>query len=187
MVGEIRDAETAKLAVQAALTGQIVLSTLHTNNSVGVIPRLVDMGVEAFLLPTALNLMISQRLVRRLCDACKKPENATPEVQQIIKTELALLPTEARKNIKFGEPYQVYHAEGCKVCKGKGATGRIALFEVMTMTRELEEIIASGVEEGKILDEARRQGMITMRQDGILKALAGTVSMEEVLRESTES
>ncbi len=187
MVGEIRDAETAKLAVQAALTGQIVLSTLHTNNAAGVIPRLVDMGVEAFLLPTALNLMISQRLVRRLCDSCKKAESATPDVQKLIKNEISLLSEESRKNIKYGEPYQIYHAPGCKVCKDKGAIGRIAIFEVMTMTRELENVIASGVEEGKIVDEARRQGMITMRQDGILKALAGVVSMEEVLRESTES
>jgi type IV pilus assembly protein PilB len=187
MVGEIRDAETAKLAVQAALTGQIVLSTLHTNNAAGVIPRLIDMGVEAFLLPTALNLMISQRLVRRLCDSCKKAENASPEMQELIKKEISLLPEETRKNIKYSEPYQVYHAPGCKVCKGKGAIGRIAIFEVMTMTRELEAIISSGIEEGKVIDEAKRQGMVTMRQDGISKALAGTVSMEEVLRESTES
>ncbi|MCL5224373.1 MAG: Flp pilus assembly complex ATPase component TadA, partial [Patescibacteria group bacterium] len=152
MVGEIRDTETAKLAVQAALTGQIVLSTLHTNNAVGVIPRLVDMGVESFLLPTSLNLMVSQRLVRRLCDSCKKAEEATPDMQELIEKELGLLPTEARKNIKYSKPFKIYHAPGCKVCKGKGAIGRIALFEVMTMTRELEEAVASGVEESKIID-----------------------------------
>lgn len=185
MIGEMRDPETAKLAVQAALTGQIVLSTLHTNDAVGVIPRLIDMGVEPYLLPTALNLMIAQRLVRRLCDSCKKAEDASPEVQAILKKELELMPESARKEIK--EPYQVYHAPGCKVCKGKGAIGRIAIFEVMAMTRELDQIISSGVDEGKLQDEARRQGMITMRQDGIIKALKGMVNIEEVLRESTES
>ncbi len=187
MVGEIRDRETAKLAIEAALTGQIVLSTLHTNNAAGVIPRLIDMGAEPFLLPTALNLMISQRLVRRLCDSCKKEEEASADIQEIIRTELRKLPEEARKAVKYAEPYKVYHAPGCKVCKGKGAIGRIAIFEVMAMTRELESIISSGVEEGKLIDEGKRQGMITMRQDGILKALEGTVAIEEVLRESTES
>ncbi len=187
MVGEIRDTETAKLAVQAALTGQIVLSTLHTNNSVGVMPRLIDMGVEPFLLPSSLNLMVSQRLVRRLCNSCKKATAAPPDLQEIIKTELDKLPADSKKDIKYKAPYQVYHAPGCNVCKGKGAIGRVAMFEVLTMTRELENVISSGMSEGKINDEAKRQGMITLRQDGIIKALDGTVAIEEVLRESTES
>ncbi len=187
MVGEIRDTETAKLAVQASLTGQIVLSTLHTNNAVGVIPRLIDMGVEPFLLPSSLNLMVSQRLVRRLCNSCKKPEAASQDIQGIIKAELGKLPADAKKNLNYKEPYQVYRAPGCKVCKDKGAVGRVAIFEVLTMTRELGDIITSGVSEGKVLDEAKRQGIITLRQDGILKALEGLVGIEEVLRESTES
>ena len=187
MVGEIRDTETAKLAVQAALTGQIVLSTIHTNNSVGVIPRLIDMGVEPFLLPSSLNLMVAQRLVRRLCNSCKKAETAPDEVQEIIESELGKLSSEAKKGVTYKKPYQIYHAPGCAVCKGKGATGRVAMFEVLAMTRELENIVSTGVSEGKIVEEAKRQGMITLRQDGILKALEGLVSMEEVLRESTES
>ncbi|MEK7195931.1 MAG: GspE/PulE family protein [Patescibacteria group bacterium] len=187
MVGEIRDTDTAKLAVQAALTGQIVLSTLHTNNAVGVIPRLVDMGVEPFLLPSTLNVMLSQRLVRRLCDNCKKAEAAPPDIAKIIKDEIAGINPEDRARIKYKEPYQIYHAPGCPVCKNKGAIGRIALFEVFSMTRELENIINSSPVEGKIRDEAKRQGMLTMRQDGIIKALGGIVSMEEVIRESAAS
>lgn len=187
MVGEIRDTETAKLAVQAALTGQIVLSTLHTNNAVGVIPRLIDMGIEPFLLPSTLNVMLSQRLVRRLCDNCKKAETAPPDIAKIIKDEVTGINPEDRARIKYQEPYQIYHSPGCSVCKNKGATGRIALFEVFSMTRELETIINISPVESKIRDEAKRQGMLTMRQDGIMKALDGIVSMEEVIRESAAS
>src|SRR3989344_1675537 len=187
MVGEIRDTETAKLAIHAALTGQVVLSTLHTNNAISVVIRLIDMGVEPFLLPSSLNLMLSQRLVRRLCDNCKKPGSVSPEIITIVKDELAKLSPEARNGLKYKEPYGFYHAPGCKVCKGKGATGRIALFEVLSMSREIENIISSGPTEGKLYDEARRQGMLTLRQDGILKALEGVVSIEEVLRETASS
>ncbi|MCX6703027.1 MAG: GspE/PulE family protein [Candidatus Wolfebacteria bacterium] len=191
MVGEIRDEETAGLAVHAALTGHVVLSTLHTNNSLGVIPRLIDMKVDAFLLPSALNLMIAQRLISRLCDNCKKSEVAPPEVQGIIKKNLAALPKEILEGLKtkiknIDGPYETYHAPGCEACKGKGIIGRVALFEVLSMTRELQEVISSGANEHKILEEAKRQGMVDLRQDGILKALEGLVSIEEVVRETTE-
>lgn len=176
MVGEIRDTETAGLAVHAALTGHIVFSTLHTNNAVGVIPRLIDMKVDAFLLPSALNLMLGQRLVTMLCQACKKAEEANADISAIIKKELP----EAKA------PYMIYHAKGCTVCKGKGIVGRMALFEVLAMTRELSVIVASGASAAKIQEEAHRQGMITMRQDGIAKALQGLVAIEEVLKETSE-
>ena len=185
MIGEIRDTETAELAVHAALTGHVVLSTLHTNNSIGVIPRLIDMKVQGFLLPAALNLMLAQRLVSKMCSNCKKPEPASAEIQQIIKKELSKLPPDAKAKT-YGEPYQIYRAAGCDVCKGKGSIGRLALFEILKMTPELEKIINSGPTEGKILEEAKRQGIISLRQDGILKALEGLVSIEEVLRETTE-
>ena len=181
MVGEIRDSETAALAVHAALTGHIVLSTLHTNNAVGVIPRLVDMKVQPFLLPSSLNLMVSQRLVGRLCQNCKKAAEAPPALAEIIGKTLTAL------NVKnYKEPYKIYHSEGCDVCKHKGIVGRVAIFEVFAMTPELTEIITAGISENKILSEARRQGMMTMRQDGILKALQGVVSLEEILRETEE-
>jgi type IV pilus assembly protein PilB len=187
MVGEIRDNETAELAIHAALTGHVVLSTLHTNNAVGVIPRLIDMGAQPFILPATLNLMLSQRLVRQLCDKCRKAEVAPPEIQEIIKKELDKLPAEDKASLKYQGPYQIYHAPGCNACKSKGFTGRVGLFEAFVMTRELEEIISSGASEGKIYDEARRQGMISMRQDGVLKSLDGMVAMEEVLRETAET
>ena len=187
MVGEIRDNETANLAVQAALTGHVVLSTLHTNDAAGVIPRLMDMGVAPFLLPSSLNIMLAQRLVRRLCNDCKKEEEASPEIQKIIEEELGKLAPEVRETIKFKPPYKVYRAPGCDKCKGKGTSGRIAIYEVMKMTRELENIITSGANEGDVRDEGKRQGMVSLRQDGIIKALEGTVSIEEILRETTET
>jgi len=180
MVGEIRDNETAGLAVHAALTGHVVLATLHTNDAVGVIPRLIDMDVEPFLLPAALNVMISQRLVRRLCQSCKKATGASQEVQRIIQEEIESMPEAVKK--KFTPPYKIYHSEGCKECNNKGFVGRIALFEGFGMTRELEEVVNTSPTEGKIRDEAEKQGMVTLRKDGIIKALEGLVSMEDVLR-----
>ena len=184
MVGEIRDNETAGLAVQAALTGHVVLSTLHTNNSAGVIPRLIDMKVEPFLLPVSLNLMMAQRLVGQLCSNCKAPEDAPADLQKIIKHTLDELKPELRE--KYAEPYKIYHAKGCDVCKSKGILGRMALYEVLKMSPAIEDIIAEGVTINKIVKEAKAQGMITLRQDGVMKALDGFVSMEEVMRETEE-
>jgi len=187
MVGEVRDKETASLAVHAALTGHVVLATLHTNNAVGVIPRLIDMEVDPFLLPPALNVMISQRLVRRLCQQCKEARVAPSEMQKLIIGEMSKLSDATSGKNKYKEPYKVYYSKGCKECGGKAFMGRIALFEGFSMTRELEEIVISSPAEGKIEDEAKRQEFITLRQDGIMKALDGIVTIEEVLRETTES
>jgi len=187
MVGEIRDGETASLAVQAALTGHVVLSTLHTNNAAGVIPRLLDMGVAPFILAPSLNIMLAQRLIRRLCDNCKKLENVSLEIDKIIKDELSKLAKEVRETVPYNPPYKIYKAPGCVKCKGKGTVGRVALYEVMKMTRELEDIISLGASEGKIRDEGLRQGMVSLRQDGIMKALDGIVSIEEVLGETAET
>ena len=184
MVGEIRDSETAALAVHAALAGHIVFSTLHTNNAAGVVPRLIDMKVDSFLLPSALNLMLSQRLVGAMCQKCKIAEEAGGDLLKIIIEELNKLSVELKNN--FQKPYKIWHAKGCSECGGKGVVGRTALFEVLEMTRELGEIITSGVSENKIESESIRQGMITLRQDGILKALQGLVSLEEVLKETSE-
>jgi len=183
MVGEIRDVETAQLTIHAALTGHIVLSTIHTNNAAGVIPRLMDMRVDSFLLPSSLNLMMAQRLVGKICQNCKKSEAPSEKISAIIKKELENLPAELKAKVK---EMKIYHSPGCKECKDKGIIGRVALFEAFKMTPQLQEIINSGAGELKILEEAKRQGMLTMRQDGILKALDGLVTMEEVLRETTE-
>lgn len=186
MVGEIRDSETAGLAVHAALTGHLVLSTLHTNNAAGVAPRLIDMRVEPFLLPPALNVMLAQRLVGRLCPDCKKAELAPPDIQDIIAKELATLPKDIQKEAG-SKPYSIYHAAGCDACKHKGTRGRMALFEVLVMTPALAEIISAGITAQKMTEEIQRQGMISLRQDGILKALRGDVNIEEALRETSEN
>ncbi|MEK7187814.1 MAG: GspE/PulE family protein [Patescibacteria group bacterium] len=184
MVGEIRDTETAGLAVHAALTGHVVLSTLHTNNSVSVIPRLLDMKIDSFLLPASLNLMVAQRLALRLCENCKQAEEGSKELQTIIKKAVAGLSPDLVASYK--EPYTVYHAPGCNVCRGKGTIGRMAIFEVFRMMPELEAVISGSFTMQTLIAEAKRQGMVTMRQDGVLKALAGLVSLEDVLRETTE-
>jgi type II secretory ATPase GspE/PulE/Tfp pilus assembly ATPase PilB-like protein len=174
MVGEVRDTETAQLVIHAALTGHLVLSTLHTNNAIGVIPRLVDMKVDSFLLPSSLNLMMSQRLVSKLCQKCKKAEAPSAKIAEMIKKEVG------KTDVK------IYRSPGCKACNDKGVAGRIGIFEVFQMTPQVEAIINSGLLETKLMEEAQRQGMITLRQDGILKALDGLVSIEEVLRETSE-
>ncbi|MFA6495154.1 MAG: GspE/PulE family protein [Candidatus Paceibacterota bacterium] len=183
MVGEIRDNETAGLAIHAALTGHVVLSTLHTNNAAGVIPRLIDMGVEPFLIPAALNVMVGQRLVPRLCQVCKKAKTPTPEIAAIIEGELKNIPADAKAGIDE-QALRVYESPGCDACKGKGVSGRIALFEMLEMTREMEKVVASRQGEGAIIEEAKHQHMVTLRQDGVLKALGGLVSIETVLRET---
>jgi type IV pilus assembly protein PilB len=181
MVGEIRDHETAELAVQSALTGHLVLSTLHTNNAIGVIPRLIDLGVEKFLIPSSLNLMIAQRLARRLCNDCKERVLATPAEQSIIEESLSTLPKEIKENLPYKPPYYIYKSKGCPACNNKGYLGRIAIFEMLRMTPELEQIILTQPSQERLMAEAKRQGMITLRQDGIIKALEGLVSLEEVL------
>src|SRR3989338_8518246 len=151
MVGEIRDSETAKLAVHAALTGHIVLSTLHTNNAVGVIPRLVDMDVEPFLLPPSLNLAIAQRLVKRLCVECRKEIKPSPAIEEMLKHEVDGMPDDVKKEIK--KPFKIYEAPGCKACIS-GTKGRIAIFEILSMTKPLEEIVVKSFTENNILGEA---------------------------------
>ena len=182
MVGEIRDEETAGLAIHAALTGHIVLSTLHTNNAVGVIPRLIDMGVSSFLLPPSLNLAIAQRLVKRLCEQCKKQVSASPQVADIIEQELNKLSLKKEERAERKKPYKIYQAQGCKFCGQRGTKGRIALFEMIKITSEMEEIIIKNPTESAIEKEAQRQGMTTMKQDGVLKVLEGVISFEEMVK-----
>ncbi len=182
MVGEIRDSETAGLAVHAALTGHILLSTLHTNDAIGVIPRLVDMGVEPFLIPASLNLAIAQRLVRRLCPECKIEVEPSQKVLEMIEKELLRVPAEVLKDLNIEKPFRLCQSRGCKHCNQKGTKGRIAIFESLSMTKELEKVVLDNLSEGEIIKEANRQEMITMKQDGLLKVLQGIISLEEVLR-----
>ncbi len=184
MVGEIRDEETAALAIHAALTGHIVLSTLHTNSALGVIPRLIDLQVAPFLIPSSLSVSIAQRLVRVLCPHCKKKVAPNKRVRDMIKEEMDKLPPKIKEKIKLPKVPSVYKPQGCKKCKDEGYIGRIALFEVLEMTPQLSEMVLEEPSESKIKQEADRQGMITMKQDGILKALDGVTSIEEVIRVS---
>lgn len=184
MVGEIRDEETANLAVHAALTGHLVLSTLHTNNAAGIIPRLIDMGIKPFLLIPSLSLGIAQRLVRRLCPHCKKKVKANAEEVKYVLSGLSDLPETEKK--KITKPIYVYKAQGCKKCNKKGYGGRVAIFEALQMSDQLAAITIKSPDEVEINKEARRQGMLTLMEDGLLKALQGLTSLEEIMRVAEE-
>ncbi len=186
MVGEIRDEETASLAIHAALTGHILLSTLHTSNTLGVIPRLIDMGIEPFLLPSTLSLTIAQRLLRKLCPYCKKKVKADKEARKKIIDEIEKIPSAVKKEIKIEKDLYIYEPKGCKRCNNLGYSGRIGIFEILEMTKNLEKIILKEPSEATIREEADRQGMVTMKQDGMLKVLEGVTSLEEVLRVAEE-
>jgi len=191
MVGEIRDEETASLATHAALTGHIVLSSLHTTNAVGTIPRLIDLGVQTYLIPPSLSVSLAQRLVRKLCQECKKEIKPKPEMAEMILKEIESLSLESKKEffkdkIIAHKSLSIWEPVGCKKCNFKGYSGRIGVFEILTMTDQLSEIILREPGEVKIWEEARRQGMINMKQDGILKVLAGLTSLEEVIRVAEE-
>ena len=184
MVGEIRDRETAGLAIQAALTGHIVLSTLHTNDSLGVIPRLIDMGVEKYLIPPTLNVTAAQRLLRRLCQTCRLEAKANVAEEKIIGDAITTMPASYQKELLSKNGYTVYKPNTenpCKDCGGKAFKGRIGIFEMLEMSTKLEEIILGNLSESAMREEAKRQGMITMFQDGIIKVLQGMVSLEELL------
>ncbi|MCK4454368.1 type II/IV secretion system protein [Candidatus Parcubacteria bacterium] len=186
MVGEIRDKETATLAVHAALTGHIVLSTLHTNTAVGAIPRLIDLGIEPFLLPSSLSAVLAQRLVRRLCPFCKQKVKAKPQIKEKILKEINSLPIAAQKKLRISDPLYIWEPKGCKKCRLQGYAGRIAVYEILEMTKELAELIIKAPSEVSFKKEAERQGMLTMAQDGISKVLKGVTSVEEVIRVSKE-
>jgi len=186
MVGEIRDEETASLVMNAALTGHVVLSTLHTNSSVGVAARLIDMDVRPFLIPSTLRLVISQRLIRTLCPKCKIKTSPTPDIAKFIADKIKSLPLIDGKKVELPDPLFVYSAKGCDECVQTGYAGRAALFEVLSMNDEIAELVVKDPSESSIFKAAQRQGMITMEQDGVLKILAGETTVEEVMRVTTE-
>ena len=190
MVGEIRDEETAELAIHSSLTGHLVLSTLHTNNALGAISRLLDMKIERFLLSSTLRTVAAQRLVRRLCDHCKKETDLSVDANQEIIDEIKLAPVSVVKEElpKFTTPeevlsqYKLFKAVGCSRCENTGYSSRVAIAEVLTIDAALEEMINSGVR--NITPEVVRktQDFVSLKQDGIMKVLRGVTTMEEVLR-----
>jgi type II secretory ATPase GspE/PulE/Tfp pilus assembly ATPase PilB-like protein len=178
LVGEIRDMETADIALQASLTGHLVLSTLHTNNAVGAVPRLTNLGVKPATIGAALSLTIAQRLVRKLCDSCKKEVALTPEMQGHIAAFLKRLPARVARE-RYEHP-ALFEPAGCDVCNHFGYKGRVGIFEFFRGGAELEEAILQEVAETVLAQLAAKQGMVTMQEDGILKALLGGTSLKEV-------
>ncbi len=186
MVGEIRDLETAEIAIQAALTGHLVLSTIHTNDAAGTVPRFLSMGAKPFLLAPALNAMIGQRLVRRNCKVCQKEVKLEPEKLERVKSILSKLPEEEKKKVDFNN-LKFYQSEGCEACQGIGYKGRIGIYEIMVMNDEIEKLILSGkASEYDMRQAGIKNGMVTMVQDGLLKALDGITSVDEVFRVAEE-
>lgn len=199
MVGEIRDQETADLAVQAALTGHIVLSTLHTNSASGVLPRLLDMKVEPFLIASTVNTVIGQRLVRKVCESCKKAFQSSQSATQMINKALQeILPkSEAEAKAKAEElgydnlpiynqnAYTLYKGEGCKACMN-GYKGRTGIYEVFAMNDAMEKLLVAHATTTDIQRQAQKDGMLTMQQDGLLKVLTGQTTIEEVARVASD-
>jgi len=182
MVGEIRDLETSEIAVQAALTGHLVISTLHTNDAAGALPRLLSMGVKPFLLAPSINAVIGQRLVRKICDKCKKEISIPLEQMEKVKKILLEIPVNSMIKIDL-DKLKFYKGEGCEACQGLGYKGRMGIYEVFTIDSDIEKEILSGqLFEYKMKELTKAQGMITMVQDGVLKALEGITSIDEVFR-----
>lgn len=208
MVGEIRDGETANLGVQAALTGHLVFSTLHTNNAATALPRLLDMGIEPFLIASTVKAIVGQRLVRRLCTTCR--EQYTPDKEEIAeftrlfnlgegqafshihKLELSAIEQEVGGDTPEGSDEKTVkqlwraHAGGCKDCNGTGYKGRIGIYEVLGNSIPVQKLIMSGATSNEIQDKAITEGMTTMQTDGLIKALRGNTTIEEVLRVTRE-
>lgn len=185
MVGEIRDRETAELSVHAALTGHLIFSTIHTNDSFGVVPRLTDMGVEPFLLAATLNMAIAQRLARRVCQHCRAPVEVPAEARAMVVAELAKMP---KKYVVNRDPNAInfYRGTGCTHCNMTGYIGRISIAEIMVTTDGMRTIIESGFPNDAAKKEALDQEMLNLKQDGVLKALDGFTTIEEVMRITRE-
>ncbi len=173
LVGEIRDFETAEIAIKAALTGHLVLSTLHTNDAPSTISRLMNMGIEPFLVATSVHLICAQRLVRRICTECRVPEDTTRQVL-----------IDAGMTAQEASTAKVYKGRGCNTCNNRGYKGRVGLYEVMEITDPVRELILTGASALELKKKAIEQGMITLRRSGLTKAMAGMTTLEEVIRET---
>ncbi|HYR98805.1 MAG TPA: ATPase, T2SS/T4P/T4SS family, partial [Gemmatimonadales bacterium] len=173
MVGEIRDLETGSIAIKAALTGHLVLSTLHTNDAPSTVTRMIDMGIEPFNVASAVNLIVAQRLVRRVCSECKQEHTYTPEEIHAF----GIVPAEAAK-LTF------YKGAGCDTCGGSGYKGRQGLYEVMAMTSAARRMVLKGGSTEELREQAVKDGMLTLRMDGMLKVKRGITTLEEVVKET---
>lgn len=177
MIGEIRDNETVEIAIHAALTGHLVLSSLHTNDATSALPRLLDMGAPAFLLSSTINLVIAQRLVRRICASCTESYSASPEIIRLIKAQMEL-----SGNATGNIPSTLYRGRGCKVCGNSGFQGQIGIFELFRITDAIRELILREATVGEVRKKAIEDGMGTMFEDGLDKVERGVTTIEEILR-----
>jgi type IV pilus assembly protein PilB len=182
MVGEVRDNETAELAIQASLTGHLVFSTLHTNSAAGALPRLLDMQAEPFLLASSMTCIVAQRVVRRICEHCKESYSPPPEVVEDIKTVLGSLYESASQKQEGGSGLVLYRGKKCSECADSGYSDRIGIFEVLPVTEIIGRLILERAPASKIEEQAISDGMLLMKQDGYLKAMEGITTIEEVLR-----
>ncbi len=172
MIGEMRDLETARIAVQSAMTGHLVLSTLHTNDALGSVNRLLDMGVEGYLVTSTVIGIVAQRLVRQLCSHCRESYTVLPDLVRELQLPEA----------DNGKPLKLYRAVGCEYCKDSGYKGRTAILELLPMTDKLRSLVLRQAEQRELQGAARAGGMRTMYEDGLDKVMAGITSLEEVLR-----
>jgi type IV pilus assembly protein PilB len=180
MVGEIRDRETADIAINAALTGHIVLSSLHTNDSAGALPRLLDMNIEPFLITSSVNAIIAQRLCRQICDKCREEIQIKPEELELIDKEIESLPEPEKSQAKGKRTF--FQGKGCSACGNTGYRGRIGIYEILDVSEEIKALTLKSASSSEILAQAIKEGLILMKQDGILKALEGLTTLEEVWR-----
>jgi type IV pilus assembly protein PilB len=181
MVGEIRDKETAKIAVNASLTGHLVFSTLHTNNAAGTIPRLIDLDINPKIIEAAINIAMAQRLVRLLCQSCKKEDAPTTDEAKLLEAVAASI-KRLRPDLAVPDTTKVWRPVGCPACNGTGYKGRQGIFEAILITKEIAELTVGNPNERDIKIAAQSQGILDMRQDGVLKVLAGQTSLEELSR-----
>ncbi len=186
MVGEIRDLETAETAINAALTGHLMLSTLHTNDAAGALPRFIAMGVKPFLLSPALNCVIGQRLTRKIHPACKEETKLDPETYERVKKILLDIPKESGEMIAEEGQWKFYKGKGCEICNNTGYKGRVGIYEVLIMTDIIRAALSEKIDEYQVRVLAKQQGMCTMQQDGMLKVLDGLTTADEVLRTAGE-
>ncbi len=180
LVGEIRDKETTDLAIQASLTGHLIFSTLHTSNAAGALPRLIDMGAETFLLASTMNAIVGQRITRRICNHCRREYKPPRELVNELRNTLGELMTTPDDQVKL------YRGEGCDYCGHSGYSGRIGIFEVLPVSESIAKLILVKSDSSQIENQAKYEGMITMKQDGYLKVLEGVSTIDEILRVAQE-
>jgi len=186
MVGEIRDEETAGIAVNSALTGHLVLSTLHTNDAATTLPRLLDMGIEPFLVASTVNVAIAQRLVRKICKSCRASYSLSDDEKKILEHEPHVKEIVQKQGYKDISKARLYKGAGCKVCGGTGYSGRLGIFEVLEMSDKIKELILKHASSDEITKAARAEGMITMMENGMEKVFNGVTTLEEVVRVASE-